>query len=359
MVTVLTRTRRDWERVFSVWSKPPGKTEQERCDRAVRAIKDAVAADATLASKTVRTFPQGSYRNRTNVRQDSDVDVCVLCEDSFYYHLLPGVPGLSVQITPTTYKFGSYKNDVERALVNRFGRANVRRGNKAFDVNENTRRVDADAAPCFAYRLYFNGWLYHDGTALIADDTGRLVTNFPRQQYDNGVAKNDATDRRFKRAVRIVKKLSHEMQEWRRQGRSSFLIESLLHLFGPPSLRERAVRIVKKLSHEMEDAGVASARPIASFLIESLIWNPRLASTSGRAVDDTSSLTWGRLGPPSLRDMTQGVIAHLWEYTRADATCGTWREENGIKLLFHGSQSWTRAQANQFLYDAWNYVESG
>ena len=302
-MTVLTRTRRDWERVFSVWSKPPGKTEQERCDRAVRAIKDAVAADATLASKTVRTFPQGSYRNRTNVRQDSDVDVCVLCEDTFYYHLLPGVPGLSVQIMPATYKFGSYKNDVERALVNRFGRANVRRGNKAFDVNENTRRVDADAAPCFAYRLYFNGWQYHDGTALIADDTGRLVTNFPRQQYDNGVAKNDATDRRFKRAVRIV----------------------------------------KKLSHEMEDAGVASARPIASFLIESLIWN---------APDHL-------FGPPSLRDMTQGVIAHLWEYTRADATCGTWREENGIKLLFHGSQSWTRAQANQFLYDAWNYVESG
>ena len=53
-----------------------------RCDRAVKSIKDAVAADATLASKTVRTFPQGSYRNRTNVRQDSDVDVCVLCERS-------------------------------------------------------------------------------------------------------------------------------------------------------------------------------------------------------------------------------------------------------------------------------------
>ena len=264
MVTVLTRTRRDWERVFSVWSKPPGKTEQERCDRAVRAIKDAVAADATLASKTVRTFPQGSYRNRTNVRQDSDVDVCVLCEDSFYYHLLPGVPGLSVQITPTTYKFGSYKNDVERALVNRFGRANVRRGNKAFDVNENTRRVDADAAPCFAYRLYFNGWLYHDGTALIADDTGRLVTNFPRQQYDNGVAKNDATDRRFKRAVRIV----------------------------------------KKLSHEMEDAGVASARPIASFLIESLIWNARdhRALSTGLRLSKERYCRWdagsNRLPPP-------------------------------------------------------------
>ena len=267
------------------------------------AIKDAVAADATLAAKNVRTIPQGSYWNRTNVRQDSDVDVCVLCNDTFFYDLPYGVSAVSVGIVPAAYQFGSYKNDVERALVNRFGRENVRRGNKAFDVNENTRRVDADAAPCFAYRLYVNSWQYHEGTALIADDTGRRITNFPQQQYENGVAKNDATDRRFKRAVRIV----------------------------------------KKLSHEMEDAGVASARPMASFLIESLIWN---------APDHL-------FGPPSLRDMTQGVVAHLWEYTRADATCGAWREENGIKLLFHGSQSWTRAQANQFLYDAWNYVESG
>ena len=122
--------------MFSAWSKPPGKTEQERCDRAVRAIKDAVAVDPTLATKTVRTFPQGSYRNRTNVRQDSDVDLCVLCEDTFYYDLPAGVSAQDAGIMPATYKFGNYKNDVERALVNRFGRSNVRRGNKAFDVNE-------------------------------------------------------------------------------------------------------------------------------------------------------------------------------------------------------------------------------
>ena len=306
-MTVLTRTRRDWERVFSAWSKPPGKAEQERCDRAVRAIKDAVAVDPTLATKTVRTFPQGSYRNRTNVRQDSDVDLCVLCEDTFYYDLPAGVSAQDAGIMPATYKFGNYKNDVERALVNRFGRSNVRRGNKAFDVNESSRRVDADATPCFVYRRYVTsraGSLqYHEGTALIADDTGRRITNFPQQQYDNGVAKNEATNRRFKRAVRIV----------------------------------------KKLSHEMEEAGVASVRTMASFLIESLIWN---------APDHL-------FGTPSLRDMTQGVIAHLWQNTRVDAACNAWTEENGIKLLFHDSQSWTCSQANQFLYDAWNYVENG
>ena len=305
-MTVLTRTRRDWERVFSTWSKPPGKTEQERCNHAVRSIEEAVASDAMLARKTVRTLPQGSYRNRTNVRQDSDVDVCVLCEDTFFYQLPAGISAQDAGIFPATYNFGNYKNDVERALVNEFGRSNVRRGNKAFDVNESNRRVDADAVPCFAYRLYVTSWSgglqYREGTALVADDTGRLIIGFPRQQYDNGVAKNDATNRRFKRAVRIV----------------------------------------KKLCHEMEDTGVASARTMASFLIESLVWN---------APDHL-------FGPPSLRDMTQDVIAHLWNNTQADGTCCAWTEENGIKLLFHGSQSWKRAQANRFLYDAWHYVES-
>ena len=77
---------------------------------------------------------------------------------------------------------------------------------------------------------------------------------------------------------------------------------------------------------------------MASFLIESLIWN------APNSLFDTVSL----------RDMTQGVVAHLWGHTRDDASCSA-----GIKFLFHGSQSWTRAQANQFLYDAWNYVENG
>ncbi len=138
---------------------------------------------------------------------------------------------------------------------------------------------------------------------MIADDTRRRITNFPEQQYANGVAKNDATGRRFKKSVRII----------------------------------------KKLRYQMEDAGYKSAEAMASFLIESLVWN---------APNHLFSAT-------SLRDMVQGILAHLWEETRADATCNKWTEENGIKFLFHSSQSWTRAQANQFLYDAWNYVENG
>ena len=75
-------------------------------------------------TRRLRPRPYGPFRRAV-------IGIAPLCEDTFYYDLPPGVSPHSVGITPATYMFGSFKNDVERALVNKFGRANVRRGNKA------------------------------------------------------------------------------------------------------------------------------------------------------------------------------------------------------------------------------------
>lgn len=306
-MAVMTKTKRDWESTFGEWSKPPGKTEKERCERVKRTIEDSIESDATLGARAVQTFVQGSYRNRTNVRQDSDVDVCALCDNVFFYHLPEGVTPQQAGLTsPSNYKFGEYKNDVGRALMNKFGRDNVSRGKKAFNISENSSRVDADVAPCFGYRLYRlykPGYLrYYEGTALIADNTEYLLTNFPQQQYDNGVEKNNDTDRRFKKAVRII----------------------------------------KKLCNEMEDIGYASTKNMSSFLIENLIWN-----SNNRWFDSRS-----------LQLMTKNILAHLWKHTKEDITCKHWTEENGIKPLFRSTQKWKRIQVNQFLWDAWHYIET-
>ena len=69
----------DWESTFSSWAKPPGKTEQEGCENAEGAIKNAIAASDKLKSRNIKVFTQGSYQNNTNVRQDSDVDIGILC----------------------------------------------------------------------------------------------------------------------------------------------------------------------------------------------------------------------------------------------------------------------------------------
>jgi hypothetical protein len=38
---------RDWESTFSFWAQSPSKTEQERCERVIRAINKAVSSSPT------------------------------------------------------------------------------------------------------------------------------------------------------------------------------------------------------------------------------------------------------------------------------------------------------------------------
>ena len=64
-------------------------------------------------------------------------------------------------------------------------------------------------------------------------DNGGGVINWPNQTHSNGVDKNNNTSRRYKRVIRILKRLRNKMQ----------------------------------------DEKIATANDIASFLIESLVWN--------------------------------------------------------------------------------------
>ena len=52
----------NWEATFSSWAKSPGTTEQEKCDNAIRAVKQAVMSFDGFNNKDVSIFAQGSYR---------------------------------------------------------------------------------------------------------------------------------------------------------------------------------------------------------------------------------------------------------------------------------------------------------
>ncbi len=89
---------RDWESTFRSWASPPGKTEQERCENAIRAIKNAITRSPQLNQRDIKVFTHGSYRNNTNVRQDSDVDIGILCTDTFFYEYFGDYDGSDFQI---------------------------------------------------------------------------------------------------------------------------------------------------------------------------------------------------------------------------------------------------------------------
>ena len=292
---------RDWESTFTSWAKSPSQTEQDRCDNAERAIRNAIRASKELSPRDIRVFTQGSYRNRVNVRRDSDVDIGVCCYDVFLPDYPEGTTHETFGNRDGDYSYSTFKNEVEAALVSHFGRASVTRSNKAFDIKENTYRVEADVAPFLEHRRYSKNGQYLSGVELCPDNgQPSKVINWPQQHYDNGVSKNKATRQRYKALVRII----------------------------------------KSLRNEMDDAGIAVAKPIPGFLVECLVWNvPN---------DDFGHTTY--------KADIKAALAALFNNTMTDDKCSEWGEVSELKYLFRGPQPWTRQQAHDFLSAAWNYV---
>jgi len=112
----------------------------------------------------------------------------------------------------------------------------VKRGSKAFDIHENTYRIDADVVPTFEHRRYsgskdaFGRFTYWTGVGFYPDG-GSLIINWPQQTLDNGNVRHTNTLRRYKKIIRIIKRLRNEMQNEKikdSENVASFLIESLV-----------------------------------------------------------------------------------------------------------------------------------
>ena len=208
-----------------------------------------------------------------------------------------------------SYSFLQFKNELEESLVDHFGRAAVKRGNKAFNIRENTYHVEADVVPLFEFREYWERENYRAGVALKTDK-GQTIENYPERlvgywppthlHYENGNFKNTATSRRYRGLVRIL----------------------------------------KKIRNEMEDAGSSSAKAIPGYLLECMTWNVPNAAFAGA--------TWD--------PRVQAVLGNIWTNTRDVSSCSSWLEVDAIKYLFHVSQPWTRAAAHTFINEAWDFI---
>ncbi len=305
---------RDWESVCRNWIRASSDTECEKQENAEWMIRDAIKEYAPLAQRDIKVIPQGSYRNNTNVRQESDVDICVCCMNPYYTSYdFADYGAAEANNSPAEYNYSHLKKDVEAALVEKFGRSGVMRGNKAFDVHANTYRVHADVVAAFAHRRYqrkirnpFTGtYLYPytepEGTQFHPDGGGAAIVNWPEQHYANGAAKNKLTGGRFKYVVRTLKNFKYEM--------------------------EANGTVTQK----------QAANEAPSYLCECLMYN----------VPDF-------LGDTP-RERIRNAIVHAFQQTKTDESCKSWLEVNRMKFLFHPTQAWTRAQANSFLLHAWQY----
>lgn len=206
------------------------------------------------------------------------------------------------------YGYSSFKNDIEKALVGYFGRAAVSRGDKAFDVHENTYRVDADVVPLMVHRRYAVNGTYICGTQLNPDSGGRIINwperlydtdEWPIQHYENGNTKNNDTRRAYRGVVRIV----------------------------------------KKLRNIMDEENIAESKPLKGFNVECLVWNaPNTCFAHTTWYEDVSS-----------------VLNHLSYHLSDMALCEEWGEVSEWKYLLKGDDT-KRKQFKAFVDRARLYI---
>lgn len=293
------------EDTLTGWTKPPSDSEQTRLETSERMVREAIKEDEKLSKKSTETFGQGSYANDTNVRLNSDIDINVRYTGGYYFDIPQDKTEADMGIDkdgPSDYSFREFKNDVEAALVKKFGRDQVKRNDKCLTIKGTAQRIQTDVVPTWNYRRYNENKTYVLGAKFIPDNSYTGIVNFPKQHIENGIKKNSNTQRRFKRLTR-------------------------LH---------------RKLRYKMKDDGVTINGNITSFLLECLVWN-----VPNRIMNDYGTWT---------ERLKQSII-YLYEQTKEDSTCKEWGEVSELLYLFHSGRKWSRADVNEYMVQLWNYLE--
>lgn len=254
----------------------------------------------------IEVFVQGSYGNNTNVRSDSDVDVCVMLKDVFVVMLPENKVSKDYGFGTSNLSFKEFRCMIKRALDIKFGSTFVIDGNKSIKINENTYHVQADVVPAFQYRNYYYYTSYDpnkyvEGIYLLSSKEEEVV-NYPKVHLKNGIDKNISTNREYKKLVRIMKHIKNDMVE----------------------------------------ENIVDRDKITSFLIESLVYN----------IPDYLIIKSG-----GWCDIVRDSLCYLYHEIKNNRH-GGWLEVSGMLYLFVG-RKWTTDDVLNWIDKTWNYLGYG
>lgn len=286
---------------FASWAQAPSEAGETKCQHTVTVITDAIN---NHFGTSVSVFLQGSYRNRTNVKKESDVDIVAL-HTGYYFSDIHGLSEEDKQkywagFRGSDYTFSQYKNEIAALLQQKFGTGCFQRKNKCVRVTKNEHRVNADVIPCFEHwRFRTHSDVAAIGIELIAED-GNHVASFPKQHIENGESKNKLTKGDYKSQVRIL----------------------------------------KNIRNLMVDQNIVQQDSMPSFFLECLVWN---------------------LPPETFKQSThketaKAVISKIWNDMRNQEKALKYAEVCDLYWLFKG-QSRMPPQAEEFMLKVWNFIK--
>jgi hypothetical protein len=178
-------------------------------------------------------YLQGSYRNSTNTRGDSDVDLVAELTSTFYSNLTDDEKS-SLGIQRANYGWSDFRRDVIAALIGYYGTQLVdTTGSKSVKVLPAGGRLKADVVIAASYQYYSNRRLEAAGITFWTPG-GQQIVNYPKLHYENGASKNSEQQTRswYKPTVRMYKNARSRVLENKPYlgGRfPSYFIECLLY----------------------------------------------------------------------------------------------------------------------------------
>ncbi len=191
------------ESQLETWSKRGAVETAEQTHKSIRAALEAYNWPGGVRYEV---YLQGSYRNHTNIRGDSDVDVVVQLNSAFLENL-PVNLKRQFGFIDASYGWEEFRRDVLKALLNHYGPGRVREGRKSLKVQ--TPYLPADVVVSLQYRKYPDRPRseadFIEGMAFRMPSESRWVINYPKLHYENGAKKNQDTNGWYKPTVRMFK----------------------------------------------------------------------------------------------------------------------------------------------------------
>jgi predicted nucleotidyltransferase len=222
------------ENQLEIWAKPGSQAKYKDAHESIR--KALEEYDWPNKKPNYEIYLQGSYKNSTTTRSNSDVDVVVQLNSSFSYDLTNlkkhEKDALESNYKNATYHWVDFRSDVFNALKKKNSLI-INQGSKC--INVNTPYLEADVVVCMQYRFYKKylnpqDQKYIEGMIFKSND--RWIVNYPKQHDENGTLKSKNTNGNYYPAVRIFKNIKSQLIDKNiinKEEVPSYFIECLLY----------------------------------------------------------------------------------------------------------------------------------
>ena len=226
------------ENQLKIWAQP-GTVQGAKNTHA--AIRNALSRHRWPDNVRYRTYLQGSYRNNTHLRRQSDVDVVVELTSLPVRdgRLLPDSQKklLEDKFPEPEYGWRRFRRDVLRAITESFGESRVREGRKTLKLVMESPEIPVDVVVAVRYLTYteYSGQRSYkrtEGMGLYLPPESRWTVSYPHIHRRNGVRKEKATTWWFRRCIRMFKNARAQLVEEGRLAPAtarSYQIECLLY----------------------------------------------------------------------------------------------------------------------------------